>query len=92
MICIKRYLRARKGYNPVNRREDLPFSEAWKLVNNLYQTERWDEKIDMYWLSKVGANTSWNFIWQLGWCGGGQNTLPIMMKGGAQGMERAKRT
>lgn len=87
----QRYLRARKGYNPVDRREDLPFSEAWKLVNNLYQTERWDERIDMYWLSKVGGNTSWNFIWQLGWCGGGQNTLPIMMKGGAQGMERAKK-
>ena len=87
----QRFLKARKGYNPANRREDLPFSEAWKLVNNLYQTERWDEDIDMYWLSKVGGNPSWNFIWQLGWCGGGQNTLPIMMKGGEQGKERAKK-
>lgn len=87
----QRFLKERKGYNPVDRREELPFSEAWKLVNNLYQTERWDEEIDMYWLSKVGANTSWNFIWQLGWCGGGQNTLPIMMKGGEQGKERAKK-
>lgn len=87
----QRFLKARKGYNPVNRREDLPFSEAWKLVNNLYQTERWDEDIDMYWLSKVGGNPSWNFIWQLGWVGGGQNTLPIMMKGGEQGRERSKK-
>lgn len=87
----QRFLKERKGYNPVDRRKELPFSEAWKLVNNLYQTERWDEGIDMYWLSKVGANTSWNFIWQLGWCGGGQNTLPIMMKGGEQGKERAKK-
>lgn len=87
----RNFLKVRKGYNPVNRKEELPFSEAWKLVNNLYQTERWDEDIDMYWLSKVGANASWNFIWQLGWCGGGQNTLPIMMKGGEQGTERAKK-
>lgn len=87
----RRFLKARKGYNPVKRKEELPFSEAWKLVNNLYQTERWDEEIDMYWLSKVGDNTSWNFIWQLGWVGGGQNTLPIMMKGGEQGKERAKK-
>lgn len=87
----QRFLKERKGYNPVNRREELPFSEAWKLVNNLYQIERWDEDIDMYWLSKVGGNPSWNFIWQLGWCGGGQNTLPIMMKGGEQGKERAKK-
>lgn len=87
----QRFLKARKGYNVVNRKEELPFSEAWKLVNNLYQTERWDDEIDMYWLSKVGANTSWNFIWQLGWVGGGQNTLPIMMKGGQTGKERAKK-
>lgn len=87
----QRFLKERKGYNPVDRREELPFSEAWKLVNNLYQTERWDEDIDMYWLSKVGGNPSWNFIWQLGWCGGGQNTLPIMMKGGEQGRERSKK-
>lgn len=87
----QRFMKARKGYNQAERKEELPFSETWKLVNNLYQSERWDEEIDMYWLSKVGANTSWNFIWQLGWCGGGQNTLPIMMKGGEQGKERAKK-
>lgn len=87
----RRFMKARKGYNQAERKEVLPFSETWKLVNNLYQTERWDEEINMYWLSKVGANTSWNFIWQLGWVGGGQNTLPIMMRGGEQGKERAKK-
>lgn len=87
----QRYLVARKGYNPVDRQEVLPFSEAWKLVNSLYQTERWDEEINMFRLSKVGINTSWNFIWQLGWCGGGQNTLPIMMKGEKMEKERAKK-
>lgn len=85
----QRFLKVRKGYNPANRRESVPFSETWRLVDNLYQTERWDDEIDMYWLSKVGSNASWNFIWQLGWCGGGQNTLPIMMKGGGVGKERA---
>lgn len=87
----QRFLKARKGYNPVKRKEELPFSETWKLVNNLYQQERWDEKIDMYCLSKPGVGTTWNYIWQLGWCGGGQNTLPIMMQGGEQGKERAKK-
>lgn len=86
-----RFMQARKGYNPINRREDLPFSEAWKLVNALYQNERWDERIQMYCLSKPGENQSWNFIWQLGWCGGGQNTLPILMQGDQTGRERAKR-
>lgn len=87
----QQFLHVRKDLNKSERKEVLPFSEMWNLINNLYQTERWDETIDMYWLSKVGANTSWNFIWQLGWCGGGQNTLPIMMKGGALEKERAKK-
>lgn len=85
----QRFLSARKGYNPSKRKEVLPFSEAWKLVNNLYQQDRWDEKIDMYCLSKPGTNSGWNHIWQLGWCGGGQNTLPILKRGGAIGKERA---
>lgn len=87
----QRFMQARKGYNLANRREDLPFSEAWKLVNGLYQKDRWDENINMYCLSKPGSNQGWNQIWQLGWCGGGQNTLPILMKADKIGKERAKK-
>lgn len=88
---MNRFSEARKDLNPSQRRESLPFSEAWKLIENLYQTERWDDNIDLYCLSKPGTGTSWNFIWQLGWCGGGQCTLPLMMQGSELARERAKR-
>ncbi len=86
---LNRFSEVRKDLNPSKRVEVLPFSEAWALENNLYQSNRWDEKIHMYWLSDVGANTSWNFIWQLGWCGGGQCTLPFILNGTEQVKQRA---
>lgn len=88
---MTRFTEVRKDLNTAVRRESIPFSEAWKLINNLYQTERWDEKINLFCLSKPGTGTSWNFIWQLGWCGGGQCTLPLMMQGEADVRARAKR-
>ena len=86
---LKRFLEIRKDLNPSKRVEVLPFSEAWTLVNDLYQTKRWDERINMYWLSDVGDNTTWNFIWQLGWVGGGQCTLPFILNGTEQVKQRA---
>lgn len=85
------FLDIRKTFNPSTRKDVLPFSQVWKLMNGLYQTRRWDNRIDMYWLGDVKESASWNFIWQLGWCGGGQSTLPILMQGSEQDKERAMR-
>lgn len=79
----------RKDMNPVERKEELPFSETWKLVNNLYQQGRWDENINLFCLSEPGKGATWNHIWQLGWCGGGQSTLPILIGGNKHEKERA---
>lgn len=84
----KRFSEVRKDLNPVVRREVLPFSEVWNLVNNLFQQDRWDENINMFCLSKPAKGNTWNFIWQLGWCGGGQATLPMMMQGSDMVKER----
>lgn len=84
----QKFSMVRKELNPSERNEVLPFSEAWNLLNNLYQTERWDNNANIYWLSKVGRNTSWNHIWQLGWVGGGQATLPLMMQGNKEVQKR----
>jgi hypothetical protein len=86
---LKRFSEIRKDINPSSRQEALPFSEAWKLVNNLYQQDRWDERINMFCLSKPGVDRTWNYIWQLGWCGGGQCTLPIIMQGSKIEKQRA---
>ncbi|MDR1380126.1 MAG: hypothetical protein LBJ47_01455 [Tannerella sp.] len=78
---MKRFSEVRKELNPAERKEVLPFSEAARLLNNLYLHDRWDGNINMFCLSKPGSNPRWNFIWQLGWVGGGQCTLPLMMQG-----------
>ena len=89
---LQRFLTARKDLNPAARNETLPFSAAWKLMDALYRDHRWDERIGMYWLTDPAAgNKGWNFIWQLGWCGGGQVTLPLLMRGDEATRKRALR-
>lgn len=86
---MRRFSEVRKDLNPDEKQEVLPFSEAWVLLENLFRNERWDGNIDMFCLSKPGTGTSWNFIWQLGWCGGGQSTLPLMMQGSEDTRKKA---
>lgn len=88
---MDRFVEVRKTFNPNTRNDVLPFSHAWELLDELYQTRRWDERIEMFWLSDVQESASWNFIWQLGWVGGGQSTLPLLLAGEEQGQERAMR-
>lgn len=88
---LRRFSQVRKDLNPAARREALPYSEAWKLLEALYQRDRWDDRIGMYCLTKPGTGSSWNFIWQLGWCGGGQATLPILAAGDEAARQRALR-
>lgn len=85
------FLNVRKTMNTGVSNDVLPFSQVWNLMNELYQTRRWDDRIDMYWLSDVKEKASWNFIWQLGWCGGGQSTLPILKNGSDSDKKRAMR-
>jgi hypothetical protein len=88
---LRRFSEVRKDLNPHVRTEELPFSEAWRLLDNRYQKSLWDERIGMYCLTPPGTGSTWNFIWQLGWCGGGQVTLPLMMQGDDQTRQRALR-
>ncbi len=86
---MNRFVDVRKDFNKSERHDVLPYSKVWSLLDNLYQTRRWDDKIDMYWLSDVKEKATWNFVWQLGWVGGGQATYPILMKGADYERERA---
>lgn len=83
------FMEARKDLNPFS--DDyavMPFSELWKTMNHLYQQDRWEESIQMYCITKYNPNATWNSIWQLGWVGGGQSTLPILMQGDDTEIER----
>lgn len=86
---MDRFVAVRKTFNPSAPREVVPYSEVWRLMDRLYQERRWDERIGMYWLSDVREKASWNFVWQLGWCGGGQATYPILLNGSEGEQARA---
>jgi hypothetical protein len=86
---LKRFSEIRKELNPYERKEVLPFSEATKLLDSLYLQDRWDDKIDMFCMTKPGTGTQWNFIWQLGWVGGGQATLPMIMQDSEELQQKA---
>ena len=89
---MQRFIEVRKDLNSAVRKEELPFSAAWRLLDNLYARHRWDERIGMYWLTDPASDmTDWNFIWQLGWVGGGQVTLPLMMQGDESARRHALR-
>jgi hypothetical protein len=86
---LKRFAEVRKDLNSAERKEVLPFSETWKLLNHVYQTERWNEDVNMYYQGKLGTSTSWFANWSLGWLGGGLNTLAFMLQGDAEDWQRS---
>jgi hypothetical protein len=88
---LNRFFSARKDLNPAQRKEELPFSAAWGLLNDLFQNHRWDERTGLYCLGEPGSGKNWIFIWQLGWVGGGQATLPMLIQGDEQARQRARR-
>lgn len=84
------FLHNRKDFNPADSDYAvMPFSEVWRVMNRLFQQDRWDESIGMYCLTKPGSNAGWNQIWQLGWVGGGQATLPMLLQGDEVGVNQA---
>jgi hypothetical protein len=86
---LKRFSEVRKDLNSAERKEVLPFSEAWKLYDRLFQQELWDESINMFCFDKPGSTKNWNGIWQLGWCGGGLNTMAMLLQGNGETRRRA---
>lgn len=85
----KHFMQARKGYNPAVRHEELPFSETWNTLNDIVQIYHWNKYTNMYYSSVDPKTTdNWCAIWQLGWVGGGQVTLPLLVQGTEETRER----
>jgi hypothetical protein len=84
----------RKGMNPSSSPEVLPFDAAFGAIRDAYAEHRWDEKREFFWITdapKGFAAKPMNFMWQLGWVGGGQITLPFILKGDELTRSRAMR-
>jgi hypothetical protein len=94
---FEQFCRLRKDLNPAQRKEELPFSAAWKLLEEKYHRDNWDETHGYFKLAP-NANTTHQladnplcFLWQLGWVGGGMVTLPLLFQGSELSRQRAWR-
>jgi hypothetical protein len=72
-----KFLSIRKSYGTSSYVKQLPFSEAFRLMER-QENEWWSDKDSMY---TLGGGTM-NNIWQLGWVGGLMVTLPLSEAGG----------
>jgi len=93
-----RFCEIRKSpLNPCTAVVELPFSAAWRILEEKYNRDNWDEALG-YFRMAPNAHTTFEvsdnplcFLWQLGWVGGGIATLPLSFQGSAQSQQRAWR-
>jgi hypothetical protein len=96
-VLFDRYGDLRKALNPSAPREELPFSAAWQLLEEKFNRDNWVEAHGYYKLAPNNhttfevADDPLCFLWQLGWCGGGMMTLPMLAQGSEQTRARAWR-
>lgn len=68
----------------------LPWSEAFKIIEDKYNERNWLENPGFYKSSEATASPYRQ--WQLGWVGGGMNTLPGLIVGNSESIEKSRRT
>ncbi len=70
--------------------QQIPFSSAWKIQEEKYNSSNWDEQYGYY---AVGLRDEFLYShWQIGWVGGLMSTYPMLMGGNSLSRERALRT
>jgi len=82
MTC---FLSVRKKVESSARIDQIPFSAAFKLMEDQQNNEWWDEKNNLYTFGGEG----WNMKFQLGWVGGCMVTYPLTLTGGQISKERS---
>jgi len=92
-----RFCELRKDLNVCERQETLPFSAAYRIVEEKYQRDNWEERAGYFKVSPLTRSTfeiadrPLCFLYQLGWVGGGQVTLPMLFQGDDRARQRAWR-
>ncbi|MDO9541500.1 MAG: hypothetical protein Q7J98_04150, partial [Kiritimatiellia bacterium] len=82
-----RFIEIRKDLSgPVRLYHQLPFSSAWTIQENKYNSENWEEDYGFY---TVGIGERPHTKWQAGWVGGGMVTYPLLFEGTPQSRARA---
>lgn len=69
----------------------LPFSAAYRIIEQKYNEKQFNEEYGYYRLSPAGSGGIFG-DWQAGWCGGGLSSLALFYDGSALSAARANRT
>lgn len=82
------FLNLRTSFGPRKRREELPWSEAFRLCEAKHNAYNWDEKTGYY---AVGERKGDYDHWQMGWVGGGISAWALHCMGSEETKARAVR-
>jgi hypothetical protein len=74
---------------PVNLKHELPFSAAFRIVEEKYQRENWCEEGYFRVGTHAAAAASKYQDWQTGWVGGGMTPRAFLIAGRAESRQRA---
>ncbi|MGF1678187.1 MAG: hypothetical protein ACFCUX_03215 [Candidatus Methylacidiphilales bacterium] len=83
------FVRVRKEWAPQRERADLPFSSAFRLIEQKHQRDNWVESHG-YW--SVGMRESPPQDFQTGWVGGPNTVWPLLVRGDAHSFHCALRS
>jgi len=67
------------------------FSSAWDLLHRKHNATNWRESMGLYQVNIHNDPPNANTLFQLGWCGGGITTLPMLQGADPRSVERACR-
>ncbi len=73
------------------RKNELPFSEAWKIYENTLNQYLWNST-GYYRCQRGSEPIEEQYDWVTGWCGGAMNTLSVLAEGNDQSRGRAIKT
>ena len=85
-----RFAMVRQDFSgPVPLKHELPFSAAWRIVEEKYQRENWCAA-GYYRVGTHAAAAKSRFQdWQVGWVGGGMVPFPLLIAGQPESRQRA---
>ncbi len=74
-----------------SQRNEIPFSEVWKILHRKHNQTNWLEQHGLYQSSISNDPTPPFNFFQTGWCGGAITTLPMIQEGDERSVGRACR-
>ena len=84
-VLFNKFFEQRKTFSKAKTNNQLPHSAAFKLIEQYWNKETWQENVGMYFSSPL----KWKPFFRSGWGGGLMQTLPLLASRNQKSRERA---